>query len=694
MNYDNIDEGAYGFYNSSYDLNTSDDESRDRAGGISGQLDSHLDPASASAASESFPFREPVKGDWNVRYQAALDKPETHSGESLEKYRELAAIYGEFQDASVRYGRTIIEEILLDSEKTVQCASLGGVAGGTKYIVNGIMFKLSTDTQLDKEGHVFMYGGTREDLEKASKAAAHEIKGASCAYSVFNSLQSRSKTTPALSCSKNIETKTDDSLSDEKSDDVAEDMVGDKPLMRVPMQVMLDYKGFRMIAMPLLPISGSTLVYGSGDGGRSVLRSDESISTAMDLLGQELHLQQHCVNGTQLYTAGDVEGHRGQDGRSYILDLARLLPPESPESTSHLLRDGRAVFYRLLRPKFLQYLQARSHEPVNPDCFTGWNTKEVRRAEHRNILTSATNLLVREVIPQFAAWLDKTLRSSSKAEIRVFHLSQEMHKRGINMRHLGLLRSLLQQGTQAEGMVLSEIVTRSLKNLLRAVFRGKVPVVDGVHIGTNDDESKNNVGRPKKVSIKGSIARLLTELCSMTSVSETGTPIWEAVLRKAHNLYGPLSVENLNPLKLAKKNFKMLFPIVTKALHEAGLALEPSSCSEFETTPIDFTFTDFDLIDGDVAVKPLPVLSIVEGRLLLLQKQLSTDLGMLQIFFYISVFSYFVFIIFLSFLLDVSASLYLSLDKRPYMNLFLFSSTSSLFCLFSLILILFFSSSG
>ena len=42
----------------------------------------------------------------------------------------------------------------------------------------------------------------------------------------------------------------------------------------VPVQALIDYKGYRLIAMPLLPISRQTLAYGSNDGGQTVHARD------------------------------------------------------------------------------------------------------------------------------------------------------------------------------------------------------------------------------------------------------------------------------------------------------------------------------------------------------------------------------------------------------------------------------------
>ncbi len=52
---------------------------------------------------------------------------------------------------------------------------MGGVAGGIKYIKDGIFFKFSQDPPL---GTRFLYGGAEPSPERANKAASNELKGA------------------------------------------------------------------------------------------------------------------------------------------------------------------------------------------------------------------------------------------------------------------------------------------------------------------------------------------------------------------------------------------------------------------------------------------------------------------------------------------------------------------------------------
>lgn len=52
------------------------------------------------------------------------------------------------------------------SKKTIRPVSIGGVAGGDKYIVGNILFKFAVDS-------FGLYNGD----ENAAKAAGHELKG-------------------------------------------------------------------------------------------------------------------------------------------------------------------------------------------------------------------------------------------------------------------------------------------------------------------------------------------------------------------------------------------------------------------------------------------------------------------------------------------------------------------------------------
>lgn len=77
----------------------------------------------------------------------------------------------------MNYGRIIISELFVPvANKTIKPANLTGVAGGTKYVVRGILFKLCQDPQI-RPGY-YLYGGATPNFEYALKSANLELRGA------------------------------------------------------------------------------------------------------------------------------------------------------------------------------------------------------------------------------------------------------------------------------------------------------------------------------------------------------------------------------------------------------------------------------------------------------------------------------------------------------------------------------------
>jgi hypothetical protein len=88
-----------------------------------------LDAAAAAANEQRFP--------WNARFIAALEEKNR-----LERNRALSSYDEDFRRLAERDCRTIIAELALDgSRKTIKPVSLGGIAGGMKFIHDGILFK-------------------------------------------------------------------------------------------------------------------------------------------------------------------------------------------------------------------------------------------------------------------------------------------------------------------------------------------------------------------------------------------------------------------------------------------------------------------------------------------------------------------------------------------------------------------------
>jgi hypothetical protein len=89
----------------------------------------------------------------------------------------------------------------------------GGIAGGVKYIHKGIFFKFALDEHN-------IYGGS---VERASKAAAHELKGIQA-------------------------------LIDWEFKGVGLFTI------KFPLTAVIDYRGFRLVATTILPLNSSTSI--------------------------------------------------------------------------------------------------------------------------------------------------------------------------------------------------------------------------------------------------------------------------------------------------------------------------------------------------------------------------------------------------------------------------------------------------
>ena len=282
--------------------------------------------------------------DWNEEYYQVLQSDPLHRGQKL---HELSL---EFMSVASALGQVIIKERHLPlSKKTIKPLSCLGIAGGEKYLHESIFFKYAVD-----KNHLF------GSDEFAMKVAGHELKGQ----------------TAMVSC-------------------------GMIHGLNFGLMTIIDYRGYRLLATSSLPISHETLVYGSGDGGQTVHADLSEMNHLIKQCAAVLNLKGHVagVNNEPdknrfLYGPYDIEGHLGHDGRLYVVDLARLFPPESPS------RDKPGAFlYQLLRPE----LVSRFRCPLSSDAFTlfGHTDNKVHDSE----VHEATRYLHDKVIPDFARTL-------------------------------------------------------------------------------------------------------------------------------------------------------------------------------------------------------------------------------------------------------------------------------------------------
>ena len=69
----------------------------------------------------------------------------------------------------------------------------------------------------------------------------------------------------------------------------------------------------RLVAMSLLPIDNTTIVYGSGDGGRTIYAENPEFNKFMESAGRSVNIKGHlCGKAPEtrklLYGPTDIEG--------------------------------------------------------------------------------------------------------------------------------------------------------------------------------------------------------------------------------------------------------------------------------------------------------------------------------------------------------------------------------------------------
>eukprot|EP01102_Stenamoeba_stenopodia_P002205 TRINITY_DN1198_c0_g1_i1.p1 TRINITY_DN1198_c0_g1~~TRINITY_DN1198_c0_g1_i1.p1 ORF type:complete len:1050 (+),score=251.40 TRINITY_DN1198_c0_g1_i1:69-3218(+) len=344
--------------------------------------------------------------DWTKEFQAIMaDAPRHERGERLRLLSEA------FVDAATKIGRIIIRERNLPTyERSILPLSGKGVAGGEKFVQNSIFFKYAIDSHR-------LYGGNDEH---AMKVAGHELKGG----------------TALMSCGM---------------------MLG----LNFGLMCLIDYRGYRLIATSSLPISQDTIVYGSCDGGHRVHADDEEMNEIMEKCGKILNLKGHYAgigSNTQfLYGPCDIEGHKGHDGKLYVLDVSRIWPPEKPNASLQ-----GSFLYKLLRAE----LVSRYSKALSSDAYSLFGKDNA--AEHDAEVTEATMFLFQQVIPEFADLLSRMDETTLTAP----RLIEELHRAGINIRHLGRVRACIPtEKTRLREIILEELICRSLKNDLRRRMR-------------------------------------------------------------------------------------------------------------------------------------------------------------------------------------------------------------------------------
>lgn len=105
------------------------------------------------------------------------------------------------------------------------------------------------------------------------------------------------------------------------------------------------------------------------------------------------------MNGTEVCTPVDLEGHLGKDKNYYIIDCSRLFPPTTPN-----IQRPCCYLYQLLRPEFLSL---KTKVPLNSDSMSPFVRSDDNFETHNAEIETATSHLLESVIPALANELSK-----------------------------------------------------------------------------------------------------------------------------------------------------------------------------------------------------------------------------------------------------------------------------------------------
>jgi hypothetical protein len=394
--------------------------------------------------------------DWNRAVETRRDKDVETDWKGMTVCGDL------FTQTSMIYGQCIVEGRADTGEMQAFTAKkMGGIAGGKKFVEKRILFKFADP----------MGGPYNSSFELSQKAAAHDLRGATAFVQYGQAGQP------------------------EGSGGVS-----------VSLQTLVDYAGFRLQAMQMLPIGQGSLIIGSGDACETLPKAEPAACAQFKIVADKMGLAEHSIRvkvggnweRVRLHFGADVEGHRGKDDRLYVLDTARTFPPECmvtttkracskkdhPEGctkkcgkncdlrTGHLLpaKDDLSIYWRLARPELLRKWAASEKgkgKPVSSDAFSLFAEGAKDAQKYNGRATNMTKFMLKTCVPAAAAALDR-----SDAE----PVSAILHREGVNVRHLDKLLATIKgkyrlETADARVRVAREMLERTIKNLLRRAMR-------------------------------------------------------------------------------------------------------------------------------------------------------------------------------------------------------------------------------
>ena len=355
--------------------------------------------------------------------------------------------------------------------KKYQPFATSGVAGGDKYLVDGIFFKFPSNSM-----------GLYPSLIASMKASTHELRGINCILEWKNELL------------EDLEALQANHQQQQQSIGLVD--ANTYKHFCVPLFAVIDFMGFRMSAICYLPLKDAdekmagTWAHVHNPKNNTLTVIQPMVKDVVHRLMYDLGLGSHTLyhlnlaklpkgpvevknpnDVVEMEGPCDFEVHKLVEEENelyFFLDAHRLFPPETPKGYLH----------RLLHPNLVKFVYGKEKSTIklNSDAFDHRS-----RGDGAVDALKTTLILRNEVIPSFVDKFYVGKGFNNQAE-----LVNVVHSQGINLRYLGFLRyqyvkklqaepgaekSKIEGWREAAKLILLEMISRSMNEWIRYQLR-------------------------------------------------------------------------------------------------------------------------------------------------------------------------------------------------------------------------------
>ncbi|KAI8911121.1 translation initiation factor eIF3 subunit 135-domain-containing protein, partial [Gorgonomyces haynaldii] len=357
------------------------------------------------------PVVKPHYNQWNEKYQQLLSAKCITEEASLQKDIQLVEFIGDFQEVASFHAKNMIDEYHIG-------------------LSNSYPLK---DLQCHKDGMTLRFACNYDEMKPADVDTNH------CRAS--DELRAVNAVTQAIA----------ETLDQSKS-------------LHTLLMALVDYKGFRVICYA--DIGNATNMQVIHDLNPRRLKIDEKACELTNAIGQFYNLQSHTVQVNQdrrvrVYLAANAEIHMDRHSNQlYLTSLRDMFPIDHYTNEDHL---GQVNPEHRLRPEFLRVYQGN----VCADGLLPASGASRAEKEENDAQVIKAGRFLRET------WIPSFIQSLDAMEVRPFDsysLTLEMHKRGVNVRYLGLIchKSSI---PFIRNICLIEMVARTAKHVFRTRLR-------------------------------------------------------------------------------------------------------------------------------------------------------------------------------------------------------------------------------